>query len=297
MSYPLAAGLIIVSAVLFGLQPWYGAELAGGQVDVNGMMLIRFALPALVVGAWLALTARVIPLTRAWPHALLGVAFAFTGIGYYQAGYQIGFSLAVILFYSFPVLVTLYSAMALKKTLQPVQWLAVATATLGLLLAVDVPPNIQAPLAGVLWALLSACCYAFVLTFKSHYAPPVSEPISLLLLTLGATVTVLAYGLWQGISLPATGVEWQWTLTLAIFAGLVPIALIMLGSPRTGATDSATYCLIEPIVAVWVASHLAAEDISLRTLIGGALVVLAALVLIRFRSNRQGLSATAEIAQ
>lgn len=285
MHYPVAAGLIVASAILFGLQPWYGAELAGSHVDVNGMMLIRFAVPAMVVAIWVLARRTPFHWQTAWPHGLLGIAFAFTGIGYYEAGYQIGFSLAVIIFYSFPVLVTLYSATLLGRRLQAVQWAAVATATIGLVTAVDIAPQADAPLTGVLWAVLSALCYTFILTFKAHHAPVISESISLAMLTAGATLTVAVYALWQGISMPTNVHEWQWTLILAIFAGLVPIALIMLGSPHTGATDSATYCLIEPIVAVWVASQLVDETLSTRTLLGGSMVILAALVLIRARSH------------
>ena len=52
MSYTLGALMVLTAAILFGLQPIYGAKLAVTAVDVNGMMLIRFAGPALLIGFW-----------------------------------------------------------------------------------------------------------------------------------------------------------------------------------------------------------------------------------------------------
>lgn len=282
MSYLSAAIWIVIAAALFGLQPIYGLMLKGSSIDVTGLMLVRFTLPACAALTWVLVTRPALPIRTCALHALMGVAFALTGIGYYQAGYRIGFSLAVLLFYSFPLIVTVYSAVGLRAKLRPVQVGSVVVATAGLVLAIDVG-DVQASAIGVAWALLAAACYAFILTFKSHYAPPLAESASLLMLTGGATVTVLVIGLSGGWTLPSTLYEWQWSLTLAVFAGLVPIAMIMLASPVTGATDSATYCLIEPVVAIAVAVGFMGEPFSVRTLLGGILTLSAVMVLVRTR--------------
>ena len=283
MSYTLGALMVLTAAILFGLQPIYGAKLAVTAVDVNGMMLIRFAVPALLIGCWVWMRRIQRPLKPCLNHACMGIAFGFTGIGYYEAGYQIGFSLAVILFYSFPVIIALYSALIIRIPMQRIQWLAIAVASSGLLLAIDVNTE-SASLPGIGWALLSASCYAFLLTYKTYYANPLNEWVSLFVLTLTATITVAVYALFTGLQMPNSGYAWQWSLTLAMLAGTVPIALIMRGSPITGASDSATYCLIEPIVAIGVSVGLLGESWSLQTIVGGALVIGAAAVLVRKRS-------------
>ena len=283
MSYTLGALMVLTAAILFGLQPIYGAKLAVTAVDVNGMMLIRFAVPALLIGFWVWMRRIRLPLKPCLNHACMGIAFGFTGIGYYEAGYQIGFSLAVILFYSFPVIIALYSALIIRIPMQRIQWLAIAVASSGLLLAIDVNTE-SASLPGIGWALLSASCYAFLLTYKTYYANPLNEWVSLFVLTLTATITVAVYALFTGLQMPNSGYAWQWSLTLAMLAGTVPIALIMRGSPITGASDSATYCLIEPIVAIGVSVALLGESWSLQTIVGGALVIGAAGVLVRKRS-------------
>lgn len=281
--------MVLTAAVLFGLQPIYGAKLAVTAIDVNGMMLIRFAVPALLIGLWIWIRRIPVELKPCLNHAWMGVAFGFTGIGYYEAGYQIGFSLAVILFYSFPVIIALYSALIIRIPMQSIQWLAIAVASSGLLMAIDINTE-HASIGGIGWALLSASCYAFILTYKTYYARPLNEWVSLFVLTLTATVTVAVYALFTGLQMPESGYAWQWSLTLAMLAGTVPIALIMRGSPITGASDSATYCLIEPIVAIGVSVALLGEDWSLQMILGGALVVGAAAVLVRKRSAQAKLA-------
>ncbi|MGB0957685.1 MAG: DMT family transporter [Litorivicinus sp.] len=289
MTYLTAAGLVITAAILFGLQPVYGLMLKGASVDVTGLMLIRFAVPAMAVLAWVVIKRPPMPWRACVKHASMGLAFAITGIGYYQAGYRIGFSLAVLLFYAFPLMITLYSVVVLRIALGRTQVIAVLAASAGLVLATDIE-SIKASSSiawdGIAWALLAAASYAYILTYKSHYAPPLNEAASLLMLTLGATITTAGVAAINGASLPSGGYEWQWSLTLAIFAGLIPIALIMLGAPRAGATDTATCCLIEPVVAVMVAVLLMGEPISVATLLGGGIIVASAVVLVRARHQQ-----------
>lgn len=154
-SYALNAAAILLAASLFGLQPIYGLMLKGASVDVNGLMLIRFSVPAMALLSVLLWLRPKFNLRDGLKHARMGIAFAVTGIGYYQAGYQIGFSLAVILFYTFPVMVAVYSATGLGHRLSPVQWGAITVASVGLVLAIDVQ-EAQFSWIGIGWALASA---------------------------------------------------------------------------------------------------------------------------------------------
>lgn len=105
------------------------------------------------------------------------------------------------------------------------------------------------------------------------------------MLTAGATLSVLVVSMGDGLALPNSWNDWGWSLMLAIFAGLIPITLMMRSSPRIGATDSATLCLVEPIVAVGVAVAIMGESASLSTVCGGLMVVLSAAALIRTRTQ------------
>jgi len=79
----------------------------------------------------------------------------------------------------------------------------------------------------------------------------------------------------------AIGLLGYWAIGLAIVSGLIPIGLVMAGSRLIGAVDTATLCVIEPIVAVLVSILILNEVSSSSTLHGGFLVIALAVLLVR----------------
>ena len=80
---------------------------------------------------------------------------------------------------------------------------------------------------------------------------------------------------------PVDTLSWSWAIGLAIVSGLIPIGLVMAGSRLIGAVDTATLCVIEPIVAVLVSILILNEVSSSSTSYGGFLVIALAVLLVR----------------
>ena len=80
---------------------------------------------------------------------------------------------------------------------------------------------------------------------------------------------------------PIDMLSWSWAIGLTIVSGLIPIALVMAGSRLIGAVDTATLCVIEPIVALFVSMLILNEVSSMTTLNDGFLVIASALLLVR----------------
>lgn len=286
--------MVLLSAVFFGIQPIFGHALNQASVDAYALNLIRYSVPAALLVTWLVMTRRgpAINRTHALRHAVLGLGFVGAGVGYYQAGFEIGFGLAVIVFFTFPLMVTLYSWGVLRVRLRPIQLAAMVGALVGLVIAIDIQWQSSA-ISGVLWALLAGFSYAATLIYKTHYLPPMDEQHSLAALMVGASIIMVAIIGVRGADFPNTGYAWSVAAALSIFAGLIPIGLLMLGTRVVGPLDSATLCTLEPIVAIAVSVSLLGESASLSTLIGGALVISSAAVLMRARISTQTGRATA----
>jgi len=101
------------------------------------------------------------------------------GIGYYQAGYSIEFSLTVTLFFSFPLFVSFFSALVLKIRAKPIQIIMLLVSVLGLIIAIDTENMRISSLIEVLQAFFAALCYAAVLLYRGYGAPPIGAFLSL----------------------------------------------------------------------------------------------------------------------
>ena len=288
LSYGAGASLVLISAFFFGIQPLFGEALKQANVDAYALNLIRYTVPALLLAGWFAMRGGVggAPLRHLIRHSLLGLGFVGAGVGYYQAGFEIGFGLAVILFFSFPLMVTLYSLLVLRIQLRPIQIIAMLSALAGLTLAVDVQWD-ESGVAGIAWALLAGFSYACALIYKTHYVPPLDDTLSLAALMVGASVVMFMIVGVRGAALPDSTYSWSVAIGLSIFAGLIPIGLLMLGTRAIGSLDSATLCTLEPIVAISVSVWLLGESASWNTLLGGVLVIGSAAVLMRARQRAE----------
>ena len=95
-TYLLGAFCVLVSAVLFGIQPIFGAQLQSFDVDPLALNTIRYGVPAtflLLISRRVGTTLNLgIVLRQSW----LGLGFAGAGLGYYKARYSVGFGLVVI---------------------------------------------------------------------------------------------------------------------------------------------------------------------------------------------------------
>lgn len=176
-TYLLGAFCVLVSAVLFGIQPIFGAQLQSFDVDPLALNTIRYGVPAAFL---LLISERVgttLNLGYVLRHGWLDLGFAGAGLGYYKAGYSIEFGFAVILFFSFPLFVSLYSASILRIKTSAIQTVTMLTSLLGLVIAVDVGHLEINSLSGAGWAFFLPFAMP-VLYFIGHTAHHTSESIS-----------------------------------------------------------------------------------------------------------------------
>jgi drug/metabolite transporter (DMT)-like permease len=280
-TYLLGSFCVLVSAVLFGIQPIFGAQLQSFDVDPLALNTIRYGVPAAFL---LLISGRVgttLNLSYVLRHGWLGLGFAGAGLGYYKAGYSIGFGLAVILFFSFPLFVSLYSASILRIKTSAIQIVTMLTSLLELVIAMDIGHLEINSLSGAGWAFFSAICYAGALLYRAHGAPHVGEYLSLTALMVTASLVLLPIAWITDAQFPVDTLSWSWAIGLAIVSGLIPIGLVMAGSRLIGAVDTATLCVIEPIVAILVSILILNEVSSSSTLYGGFLVIGSAVLLVR----------------
>ncbi len=279
--------LCLTSAAFFGAMGVFGKLAYEQGSTVATLLSARFVVAALVL--WLALAAigglgRLRAMARR--DVLLALGLGAVGYGaqagcYFTALDRMDASLLALVLYTFPVMVAV-AAIALKRD-EPSARTAVALVLAG--------GGIAAVLAGAAAGSLEPAATALGLGAAGVYTVYIltSQGIagrvdSLALATLvctGAAITLTGAGLATGGLDPAavTGLGWVWLVGLALVSTVGAIALFFAGLRRVGPTAAAILSTLEPVVTVALAAAAFGEVLTAVQVAGGALVLVAAVVL------------------
>lgn len=272
--------LVVIAAISYGLQPFFAYFAYMDGANPVGLLIARFIIAAIVMLCFLKIKKIRLPRNKPLLQSMLiGVGYAGAALGYYNASHTTSVSLAVILMFSFPAFVTLYSILFLRESATVGRMVSMILAMFGVILAAGI--ELRGDLKGILWALFAAISYGTAIIYGSHSVKPDSPLASACTVLFGCVLTLAIAGLFQHISLPQSASGWSAILGLALFATILPIATFISGSPRIGAANASTLSTLEPVVAVLIAVSLIGEQLNLSIYIGGLMVLTAAFLLSR----------------
>lgn len=277
--------LVLVSAVCYGLQPFFAHFAYSDGASPIGLLLARFSVAAIVLFTWLKLKGIALPRPRIFlQSSLIGIGYAGAALGYYSASHSTSVSLAVILMFSFPAFVTLYSIVVLRESTTWMRITSMLLAIAGVVLATGIDMSgegSQGDWQGILWALFAALSYGSAIIYGSHSAKPENPIASACVILLAGMATFAIASLFQGAEMPQSSQGWWAVLGLSVFATIAPIATFIAGSPLIGASTASTISTLEPVVAILIAVSLLGEQLSGLMFVGGGLVLAATLLLAR----------------
>ena len=272
--------LVLLSAIGYGLQPLFTHVAYSDGASPVGLLVLRFLAASSMMFIWLKLRGfEMPPLKHNLQYLLVGLGYSGAALGYYSASHSTSVSLAVILMFSFPAFVVLFSIGVLKEKATPLKLVSVALAIGGVVVAVGL--DIQGDSTGVLWALFAALAYGSAILYGTHKASPLYPAQSACMVLIGCFLGALVVSSIQPTHWPQTDAGWFSVVGLALFATIFPIATFIAGAPKIGASNASTISTMEPVVAVAIALLLIGEPLNTATLIGGGMVILAVVLLSR----------------
>jgi drug/metabolite transporter (DMT)-like permease len=282
MSSALAAAALVLNALVWGVSWWpFRALQSQGLHPLWATVIIYvLALACLLLvkpGAWRGL--------RQYPMLwLLVLASGLTNVGFNWAVTEGDVVRVVLLFYLMPawVVVLAWPLLGEKPDTGALLRLALALTGVAIVLKTpDTPWPLPQSLPDAL-ALLGGFCFALtnILLRKLRQTPDESRMLAMFgggaVMALGAALVGLHQGL---VALPPVP-QMDW-LVLAALVGLAFLAgnlALLYGAARLPAGTTALVMLTEVLFASMSSVALGAGELSARTLFGGALILLAALL-------------------
>ncbi|WP_103937914.1 DMT family transporter [Thermomonospora echinospora] len=277
----LGTTLCLISAAGFGMSAVFAKETYQAGAGVQTMLTVRFALAALLFWALVAWRRPAFPAGRTLLTCVgLGaVGYACQATFYFGSLARIDGSLAALLLYTFPPIVTVIAIALGRESMDRRRLTALACSVLGvlLLLGSGVRPGAA---GGVALALAAACTYALYLTVANGLPEDLDLYLVSAIVCTSAAVSLalisVSTGSWQP---PAQPDGWLWTGLLAVFSTFVPIICMLAGMRVVGASTAAIVSYAEPAVTVASTALVYGERLAPTQFLGGAVVLVAVLIL------------------
>lgn len=271
----LAASFFALSLVSARISYDYGTNM-------QTIMLIRFGFMIGVMLMWnrLSHTSNNPPKSVKIKSSLLGISY-FMGIGSYLVSVAyLPAGLAVLIFYTFPILVIILTALLEKKKPGLWQLFALLLAFTGLFIALDINTG-DTQAIGVILAVIAALGVSVNMIGSAHVLKHIPfTQFSLYQVTMVSAISAVMVMITGGLALPQGSTGW-----LAFLAMLISfvIAYISVYSALklVGAVRTSTIMNLEPVMTTFFAIVLLGEIMTAQKLIGG-LIVLTAILMVQW---------------
>jgi drug/metabolite transporter (DMT)-like permease len=279
--------LLLIAVVFWGAAAPFGKYLILSRFDTLTITQARTSLAFVLLFLFFAVKNRTlfrVQIRDVWKFAILGVVgLAITNFTYYFTVKESTVATAILVQYSAPVWVLLYSVWVLKEDrLDWITILSLVVALAGCYLAVTSGSMRDVSLRG--WALLTGPLSAFTFAYQVIATKQLLKRYSvwtMLLYILGfATIFwLLINPPWNIIEKNYQPADWGFLWLFAIVSILIPQAAFASGLRFIDASKAGIVSILEPVFAIGAAFLILGESLNLIQICGGGMVLAAVALL------------------
>ncbi len=241
-----------------------------------------------VTRGWQRLKIPAADITRLFVLGVLGVAAS--NYLYYLAIQRTNVATAIILQYTAPVWVLLYTvARGLQKiSLQRVSAVLLAVTGIALVIGVLNGGGLKLDTIGVASALLAACSFAFYNVGGHSVLERNDRWIVLLYVLLGASLFWLVMNPpWKVVAAHYSNMQWTFLLVFSLVSVLGPFSFYFAGLQHLEPTRAIVVSCLEPVFSILIAATVLGETLRpMQT--GGIVLVLVAIVVVQMPDRKSG---------
>jgi len=293
-----------MSAACFGAMGIFGKLAYTANVAPGALLLVRFSVAAAVLSTLLVIRPelrddrqrRSTPTgPRRTPLRVLATAVGLGAVGYamqaclyFAALERMDASLLSLVFYTYPLLVTLTAALLGRDRLTHGRCLALVIASSGTVLVLLGTGGADFQPQGVALAFGAAVTYTgYILIADTvvHRLPPV---LLSALVMAGAALTMAARALVTGgVSFSFGLAGWFWLVCISLVSTVAAMLTFFVGLRRSGPATAAVLSTFEPVVTTALAALTLGEFLTPAQFAGGLLVLFSVVLVVKPARMRQ----------
>jgi drug/metabolite transporter (DMT)-like permease len=277
----VGALLALTSASCFGVMPVLTKVVYDDGAGVSGVLSVRFSVAAVLLLGLARWRGEALPRGRQLRDLALlgGVGYVVESLCYFSALSRISAGLTALLLYLYPALVVVLSFLLLGHRASRLAIGCVVVATVGT--ALTIGPVAGGQRLGVLLGLGAAASYALYIVLSSRAITGVG-PFATSAVVMGSCALVYdVLAVATHAEPPQAPAAWAALAGVTVLGTVVAVAAFFAALPLLGPSDTAVLSTLEPVVSVAVAAVALGERLTPTQVAGGALVLVAVVVLAR----------------
>ncbi len=281
-----AKGYILgaVAAAAYGMNPLFALPLYRDGMNPDSVLFFRylFALPILALMIKVRGQNFRLRKKEIFPLLMVGLLIALSSLALFQSYNYMDAGIASTLLFVYPILVALIMTVFFRERLSLRTFLCILLAFSGIALLSKTSEGIPLSVTGVILVMVSALTYAI-------YIVAVNQSVLKQVATVKLTFYVLFFGLFLFLfrvcfagSLCVVDKWYLWgnLWALALFPTVISFLCTTRAIQYVGSTPTAILGALEPVTAVLFGVTIFGESLSLRLVIGIAMIILAVTLII-----------------
>lgn len=280
MSRATAVFLILLSAIGFGSIAMFAKIAYASGVSPSALLALRFVLAAALLAPVVWIKRLSLPRGRALAgFMLMGFLYTAQSQCYFNALLHASSGLVGLLLYIYPILVIVMAVFLGWETVDRRMLILVTLACFGL--AITLGGKLQGQPVGILLGILGAAIYAIYILLGNQLARD-THPLAaglVILATAGCGNGALALA--GGATLPGSPTGWLAVGAIALFSTALAITAFLTGVKKIGASQASILSTLEPVITLTLGVAVFGETVSISQLLGGAMVLVAVILLAR----------------
>lgn len=279
---------IILSGVCFGFLGLFGKMAYKHDITPGELLSLRYLISAGLTALFILITKPkslfTLSLFEIISSLLLGIfGYALFSSFYFMALSGLSASLTVLLLYTYPVLVVLFSRYFLKEQIGNQGLIALLLVTIGLIGLVWGEWSISRPIY-LLFGMGSAFFYAiYILLSRKYLSKAAPIPSSFFVqLGAGAILSFIHFSTQPTRAFEIVSNHYVLIFSMSILCSLMAMTLFLAGLQKVTSSEASILSTTEPISGVIIASVLLGEKIQ-AIQISGAVLILIGLILVATR--------------
>lgn len=274
-----------MSSVAFGAMALFArAAYAAGTSPIT-LLFLRFGIAAMCMAVIVVVRREPLPSRRVIAGLALmgGVGFVGQSFSFFTALTMANAGLVALLLYLYPAIVAVLSALFLHERLSALRATAVIMAFAGTALTVG-PRPAGTPL-GITLGIAAAFIYSAYIMAGTHLLRRSSPLSGSLVIMTSAAVVFGIINVVRGPAFPQTAAGWWAAVGVATVSTACAVTLFLVGITVIGPTRSSVLSTFEPITTVILAAIILGEPLGVATVLGGACIIGATVILARSRDG------------
>ncbi|MCZ4696133.1 hypothetical protein DWB61_15850 [Ancylomarina euxinus] len=282
--------MILLSAIFFGLMPFFALKIYAEGFDVNNLLLYRFGFAFLWIVLFCLYKRIDIRINKKQFFLLLFVTIIGTMMTTYTLflSYQyISSGLASTLHFVYPILTIALASLIYKEKFTVRKMTALFLSIIGIgLLSIGSESDLN--MIGIIWALVSGLLYAIYIIGMAHKELKKISPFSVAFWIFGMT-TLLFFCkciLTDQINTNFTPSSLFYILNLSVWSTFLAVVLFYKGMKYIGPGKASLLSTLEPLTGVIVGILVFNEKMDLKSSLAIVLILTSVLSVVQTKENK-----------